>query len=117
MKHAIRLFALLLTLAAAPPAAQAQQRPEPIISPEVATDHRVTFRIRAPKASEVLVTASMGPSNPKPPGTIKDQPGQWTMPMQKSPDGLWTLSVGPLEPEIYRYAFLIDGVRALDLTN
>jgi enterochelin esterase-like enzyme len=117
MKNAVRLFAYLLVLAATLPALQAQQRPEPIISPDVATDHRVTFRIRAPKATEVLVNASMGPGNPKPPGTIKDQPGQWTMPMQKSPDGLWTLSVGPLEPETYRYAFLIDGVRALDLAN
>jgi hypothetical protein len=58
MKHAFWLSACLL---ATPLAGHAQQRPEPIISPEIGPDHRVTFRIRAPRASEVRVAASVGP--------------------------------------------------------
>ena len=37
--------------------------------------------------------------------------------MQKGADGIWSLTVGPLAPDVYRYNFIVDGVRALDLTN
>jgi enterochelin esterase-like enzyme len=114
MKHAFWLSACLL---AAPLVGHAQQRPEPIISPEFGTDHRVTFRIRAPRAGEARVAASVGPQVAKPAGTTKDEPGQWNMPMQKDSAGLWTLTVGPLDPDVYRYNFLLDGVRLLDLAN
>jgi enterochelin esterase-like enzyme len=92
-------------------------RPEPVVSPGISPDRRVTFRIKAPKASEVLVSASVGTLNPKPAGATKDQPGMWNMPMQKEASGLWTLTLGPLDPEVYRYAFLVDGVRAIDESN
>jgi enterochelin esterase-like enzyme len=92
-------------------------RPEPVISPEIHSDSRVTFRIRAPKASEVLVSASVGTLNPKPAGATKDQFGMWNMPMQKDASGLWTVVIGPLEPEVYRYAFFVDGVRGIDESN
>jgi enterochelin esterase-like enzyme len=92
-------------------------RPEPIVSPDIAPDNHVTFRIKAPKASEVLVSASVGTLNPKPAGAVKDQPGMWSMPLRKDPGGLWTLTIGPLEPDVYRYAFFVDGVRAVDQAN
>jgi enterochelin esterase family protein len=107
----------LVVLMSAGPVALAQQRPEAIASPEIGADHSVTFRIKAPKASEVVVSASVGTLSSKPEGTTKDAPDQWSMPMQKGPDGIWTLTIGPLEPEIYRYVFLVDGMRALDLAN
>ena len=31
--------------------------------------------------------------------------------------GVWSITIGPVEPEIYTYAFLVDGVRVLDLAN
>jgi enterochelin esterase family protein len=111
---------LTLILAAIAAAALSQTgggRPEPIVSPDIASDGRVTFRIRAPKASAVLVSASVGTLNPKPAGSVKDQPGMWNVPMQKDAAGLWTLTIGPLEPEAYRYAFLVDGVRGIDQAN
>jgi len=92
-------------------------RPEAIVSPEIASDNRVTFRIRAPKASEILVSASIGTLDPKPAGAVKDSPGMWNVPMQKDAKGLWTVTIGPLEPDAYRYVFLIDGVRAIDQAN
>ena len=96
---------------------QSGERPEPIISPEIGPDHRATFRIRAPKASEVLLSASIGTLNPKPAGAAKYQPGMWNIPMQKDPTGLWTVTIGPLEPDVYRYVFLVDGVRGIDQSN
>ena len=96
---------------------QVGSRPEPIVSPGIGSDNRVIFRIRAPKASQVLVSASVGTLDPKPAGAIKDQPGMWSMPMRKDASGLWTLTIGPLEPEVYRYAFFVDGVRGIDESN
>jgi enterochelin esterase family protein len=92
-------------------------RPESIISPAIGSDNRVTFRIRAPKAAEVLVSASVGTLDPKPAGALKDQPGLWNVPMRKDAGGLWTLTIGPLEPDVYRYVFLVDGVRGIDPSN
>ena len=69
------------------------------VSPEVHADRTVTFRIRAPKASEVAVAF------------------QGVKPMAKDADGTWSLTVGPLEPEIYEYSFTVDGARVLDTAN
>ena len=74
-----------------------------LISPEVHADRRITFRFRAAKASEV--TLAFGAWNPKPQTLTKDA------------EGVWSLTVGPVEPEIYTYAFYVDGVRVLDLAN
>jgi enterochelin esterase family protein len=105
-------------LAVAPARAQTSgSRPAPIVSPEVGPDRRVTFRIKGPKASAVSVSASVGTLNPKPAGAVKDQPGMWTVPLQKDAGGLWTLTLGPLEPDVYRYVFFVDGVRAIDEAN
>ena len=92
-------------------------RPEPLVSPEIGPDRRVTFRIKAPKAAEVLVSASVGTLNPKPAGAVKDQPGMWSMPMHKEASGLWTVTIGPLDPDVYRYIFFVDGVRVIDGAN
>ena len=69
------------------------------ITPEIHTDRTVTFKIKAPKATEVTLAFD------------------GAKPMTKSPDGTWTLTLGPFAPEIYLYAFLIDGVRTLDTAN
>jgi enterochelin esterase family protein len=38
-------------------------------------------------------------------------------PFAKTADGLWSITVGPLEPEIYHYNLTIDGVRTIDPAN
>ena len=78
-----------------------------LISPEVYDDHTVTFRVNAPQAEEVLLTGSMfvGPDARK------------RVPFVKGEDGVWTLTIGPLEPEIYFYYFIIDGVQNIDPNN
>jgi len=70
-----------------------------LVSPEVHADRTVTFRIRAPKAGEVMLSL------------------QGSKPMPKDAAGLWSITVGPMEPELYEYAFLVDGARVLDVAN
>ncbi len=74
----------------------------PVHSPEVAPDRRVTFRVLAPNANQVSLTGEF-------------QHG--SKPLEKNEQGLWTITIGPLEPEIYNYNFTIDGVRTIDPNN
>jgi 1,4-alpha-glucan branching enzyme len=78
----------------------AQERPI-LVSPDVRADRTVAFRLWAPRASDVQLSGSwMGPQPP--------------VALTKGDDGVWTVTVGPLEPNIYGYGFLVDGVRASD---
>lgn len=79
-----------------------------VISPEVGADRRITFRLKAPGAS-----------------TVQLAPGPLTLALQerrpvdfrKNADGLWTLTVGPVQPNIYVYKLLLDGVAVADPNN
>lgn len=77
-------------------------RPTPIRSPEITPDRHVIFRLRAPAASSVVLTGEFMTGS---------------KPFEKDPTGLWTVTVGPLEPEIYNYNFTIDGIRITDPHN
>jgi enterochelin esterase family protein len=99
-------FLLLVSAASAPLLAQAPSPsppppPPPLVSPEVHADKRVTFRLRAPNAKEVLVEREAG-------GKLA---------MQKDDQGVWTLTTDPLEPDIYGYSFSVDGVTHFDPSN
>ncbi len=82
--------------------AQRPETPAPVHSPEVAADRRVTFRLQAPAANEVTLTGEFMTG---------------TKPLEKSAQGLWSLTIGPIAPEIYNYNFSIDGVRTIDPDN
>lgn len=77
------------------------QAPAPVRSPEVNADRRVTFRLRAPQAREVLV----------------DRETAGRAPMTKGEDGVWTLTTDPLNPDIYGYRFVVDGAAFMDPVN
>jgi enterochelin esterase family protein len=100
-RGSIPLGAMLLGgfLAATAPA---QTPPPPLVSPEVHSDHRVTFRFRGPNVKEVLVSLD---GTPKP------------LPMQKDDQGVWSVTTDPLAPDYYNYAFSIDGVNSFDPSN
>ena len=83
-------------------AALLHSQPASVVSPEVAADRRVTFRLMAPKATEVTVSGEF-------------QKGAAAL--RKDERGLWTVTVGPVEPEIYAYNFTIDGVKTIDPGN
>ena len=74
-----------------------------ITSPEVLAGGRVTFRLLAPKATEVLVQ------------------GNWEggrgLAMTKDAAGLWSVTTAALKPEVWAYTFSVDGVRTLDPNN
>src|SRR4051812_1476104 len=97
-------FALVCLATATPPRAGAQPPPrqptpnDTLKSTEVSSDHKVTFRICAPKADEVSVSGDFG------------QGGK----MDKDDRGVWSLTVGPLTPDFYTYTFNVDGVRTID---
>jgi enterochelin esterase-like enzyme len=72
----------------------------PIKSPEVAADGRVTFRLRAPNAKEVV--AAMG---------------QTRLPMQKDEQGVWSVTSDVLKPDYYTYSLVVDGTTVNDPAN
>jgi enterochelin esterase-like enzyme len=71
-------------------------------SPTIEPDRHVTFTLHAPGANEVSLTGEFM---------------KGSKPLQKNSQGLWTLTIGPLDPEIYNYNFTIDGVRTIDPGN
>lgn len=87
-------------------------RPRTVISPIIHVDRRVTLKVNAPLASEVRVT-----------GHIIGPNAHWlsaprkSIAMTKGADGIWSVTLGPLAPDIYDYGFLIDGYPASDIAN
>jgi enterochelin esterase-like enzyme len=78
------------------------------VSPEVHPDRTVTFRLFAPKASEVVLMGSPGILE-----AIKEP-----KPLQKDDTGVWSVTVGPLAPGFYTYGYAIDGgLRMPDPSN
>ncbi|HTV02483.1 MAG TPA: alpha/beta hydrolase-fold protein [Luteitalea sp.] len=99
---------------ATPPAAPATPpttpagppRPPQYSSPEVGADGRVTFRVHAPNAQAVRLSA----------GDIVGLTPAAAQ-MTKGADGIWAVTVPVPEPGAYRYNFNIDGVATIDLRN
>jgi enterochelin esterase-like enzyme len=78
--------------------------PDGLTSPEVHPDRTVTFKVKAPKASEVTLS------------------GDWlavgkTQPMTKGADGVWAITTEPLEANVHLYWFNLDGVAVPDPIN
>jgi enterochelin esterase family protein len=98
----------LTTAGIAQPARERPRFPPPqgpqVVSPEVAADRQVTFRILAPKAEAVRLGGTDIPNNMM--GT----------PMTRGEEGVWELTL-PLEPGAYRYNFGVDGVPVIDPRN
>ena len=76
-----------------------------LVSPEVAADGQVTFRVYAPKATEVAVSGEAVPGLGRP------------LAMTRDARGVWSAVSPPLSAGAYRYTFVIDGVATLDPKN
>jgi len=98
MKRSFFTLAILIITASSP----AQTPPPPLLSPEVHSDNRVTFRFRAPNDKEVSL-ALEGASKP--------------LPMQKDDQGVWSVTTDPLSPDFYGYSIIADGVGLFDPSN
>ena len=92
------MILLALPLAAQTPA------PDGVVSPEVHPDRTITFRVKAPKASEVTLSADWMPVGK-------------TAPFTKGADGVWTLTTEPVEANGHLYWFNLDGVAVPDPVN
>src|SRR5580658_7169165 len=109
MHRSLLLAALSLAAVFATAALAQAPRREPVVndtlqSPEVSSDHHVTFRIFAPKASEVTLTGDWLGATPAPK-------------LSKDERGVWSVTLGPLEPSIYIYSFNVDGMAIPDPVN
>ena len=91
-------LALVLTLGAA---AQSP-RPAQLQSPVVHPDRTVTFSFRAPDAKKVELSGQFLKGNQL---------------LQKDDAGVWSITVGPVEPNLYPYNFVVDGVGVADPAN
>jgi len=80
------------------------QRGPRFVSPEVHADRSVTVRVLAPKADSVRLTGEILNGGRSPAFT-------------RDSTGVWSATVGPLPPDIYSYAFNIDGVNVPDPQN
>ena len=98
MKLKLALFLLLASLTSP------SQTPTPpaITSPEVQSDGKVTFRFYDPGAKEVQ---------------LQFEAHQHPLPMTRDDTGIWNLPLGPLDPDIYGYDFIADGVHLMDPNN
>lgn len=90
---------------AAPAARPAFRMPARIVSPEILPDNKVTFRIYSKDAAKVTLS-----------GEWQTGPGAAEA-LVRNDTGLYSLTVGPLKPELYAYSFTVDGVRTIDPNN
>ncbi len=76
-----------------------------VVSPEVSADRRITVRLLAPKAESVRLTGT-------------DIPGVGGgADMEKGTEGVWEVTLGPVDAGAYRYNFNVDGVSVIDPRN
>ena len=74
-----------------------------VFSPVVHEDSTITFRYRSPTAIQVELHF-----------------GEWFVKpqqMQKDSHGVWSITIGPLEPQIYAYNFKVDDTWIIDPHN
>jgi 1,4-alpha-glucan branching enzyme len=109
MYRSLLLIAFLLAALCTTAASAQAPRREPAVndtvqSPEVSSDHHVTFRIFAPRASAVTLAGDWLGATPAPK-------------LSKDERGVWSVTLGPFEPSIYIYSFNVDGVAIADPVN
>lgn len=92
------LFVLFLIC----PSSLLAQRAPLITSPEVHLDNTVTFRYYSRTVQKVSVS-----------GELLTAPQQLT----KDTSGVWSVTVGPIKPDIYPYSFWVDSVQIADPSN
>ena len=78
------------------------QRPPSISSPDVHADNTITFRYYSRTAQSVVVSGEMLPGR---------------FPLTKDTSGVWSVTVGPVSPDIYPYSLWVDSVQMADPNN
>ncbi len=96
------LLLLVAAYSAAQPGRNGDRRRPNVTSPEVHADNRVTFRYSAPDAKDVKLN-----------GQFASKPFD----MVKNAEGVWSVTIDPVLPDMYPYEFIVDGVRVMDPGN
>jgi enterochelin esterase-like enzyme/lysophospholipase L1-like esterase len=99
-----RFFSVAAVAIALTAIAAGQGPPPAVRSPEVHPDRTVTFRLRAPAAANVELVGEV-------------LQGKGAQPMTKGDHGVWSLTIGPVPPEIWIYNFRVQGVDLPDPAN
>src|SRR3954467_14910678 len=76
-----------------------------VVSPEVARDRSITFRLYAPNAKTVTLNGDFFLEGAPPAAMTKDA------------SGVWSHTLPPQSPGIQGYYFRVDGVRMPDPSN
>ena len=117
MKKLIIFAALCLTGMVA----QAQQnlnwgQGDQVASPVVNADNTVTFNVVAPEAQKVQITGDFLPAKKiEYQGNTYDSPG--VADLVKNDKGVWSFTSDKLQPELYTYNIIVDGVKIIDPLN
>jgi enterochelin esterase family protein len=110
-----KILAILVFISVGPVGIALAQSPVPLattglVSPEVHADQTVTFRLFAPKASAAAIAGEWMSANHAE-TTVNGQV------MKKDAEGVWSVTLGPLEPNTYTYSFNVDGMNIADPVN
>lgn len=96
MKNIFRSMAAVIMMAMS---LEVPAQPQaPAASPAVHPDNTVTFSLHAPEAENVKINAQFAPKAD----------------MTRGEDGLWSITLGPVAPDIYPYCFEVDGMPVMD---
>src|SRR5512137_1997112 len=102
-----RFIAALLVAASTLPAGAQAPRARggtPSFTPvEVSADGTITFRMYAPAAKSVELR-----------GEAVTVSGRDAIPMTKDEQGVWSATLSGLPPELYSYAYVVDGAPVAD---
>jgi len=102
-------LALLVVVAFSAAAQRAERGRGPqapqVVSPEVHPDRRVTFRVLATNAQSVRLSAGDIQGNGR------------NAELTKGTNGVWEVTLDPIDPGAYRYNFNIDGLAVIDPRN
>ncbi len=98
------IFLLGLGLAFGVNAQTAKNRTAPLLpqTPNIHADHSVTFYLYDPGANEVGLS-------------LDGHAG--LLPVTKDDQGVWSITVAPMQADLYDYIFVADGVSVLDPSN
>ena len=112
------ILSLACTMAAATGFAQQalDWNKAPLASPVVNADNSVTFNVAAPEAQKVEIVGDFLPIE-----KVKTEQGEserrGPQALKKNEKGVWSFTSAPLQPDLYMYNILVDGVKVTDPLN
>src|SRR6476659_659134 len=98
MKKTYFAFLFITTIASAQPNMSPRNPGDTLQSVRVLNDGQVALSIYAPKASEVSVMGDF----------LKEYK---PLPLTKADNGVWSVTLTGIRPDLYTYDFTVDGVK------